>query len=116
MKVVMMPSKMQRQSSQLSKVYLLGTSIHKSLSPSIHNSLFRKLKIRATYSLYDLQDSEFEDAIPKILQDKSVLGFNITAPFKERVMQHLSKIDNVSSSTGAVNTVKMRLERSFFRV
>ena len=102
-----MLNKTERMGGDFSKTYLLGTNIQQSLSPSIHNSLFRKLRIRATYSLYDVQDSEFEFAISRILQDRNVLGFNVTSPFKERVIQHLSKIDLVCSSTGAVNTVKM---------
>jgi shikimate dehydrogenase len=90
-----------------SNVYLLGTGIQKSLSPSIHNALFRRLKIDATYSLIGVREAEFEAAILGILQSRDVLGFNITAPFKERVMPYLTKIDAAASAAGAVNTVKI---------
>ena len=96
-----------RGGSETTNVYLLGTGIQKSLSPSIHNALFRRLKIHAVYSLIDVREAEFEAAILGILQSRNVLGFNITAPFKERVMPYLSKIDGVASAIGAVNTVKI---------
>ncbi len=96
-----------RGGNKSSNVYLIGTGIQKSLSPSIHNALFRRFKIDAIYSLIDVHEAEFEATILGILEFRNMLGFNITAPFKERMLPYLSKIDGVASAVGAVNTVKI---------
>ena len=95
------------RSSGSSNVYLIGTGIHRSLSPSIHNTLFRRLKIDANYSLVDVEEAGFDAAILEMTQSGNVQGFNITAPFKERTMSYLSEIEKAALAVGAVNTVRI---------
>lgn len=89
------------------KALLLGTGIGESISPQIQNSAFRKLGIGAQYSLVDINEWEFSSTMRKILRSDDIIGFNITVPFKERVIKHLSSIDSRSKAIGAVNTVKI---------
>lgn len=37
--------------------------------------------------------------------DSGVRGFNITTPFKERILPFLDELDNLAAASGAVNTV-----------
>lgn len=41
----------------------------------------------------------------KKLRDLATLGFNVTVPHKQTVMDHLDEIDNAAKRIGAVNTV-----------
>ena len=87
------------------EAFLLGTGIGRSLSPAIHNAAFSKLGINATYSLLDLSEDEFDPEVRKLARRDDVIGFNVTTPFKEKIIPHLTKLDQLSRTIGAVNTV-----------
>lgn len=94
-------------SSAPRRALLLGTGIGNSISPQIQNSAFRKLGIDAQYSLVDIYEWEFGSTMREILRSDDIIGLNITVPFKERIIKHLSSIDSRSKAIGAVNTVKI---------
>ncbi len=97
----------QADSTKKLRAFLIGTGIEKSISPAIHNTLFGKLGLNAEYSLLDLEGSELESKVGELRTAGDVLGFNVTAPFKERVMKFLSSVDEHCQPIGAVNTVKV---------
>ena len=41
----------------------------------------------------------------KIISEKSIDGFNVTIPHKERIIPYLDDINEQAKSVGAVNTV-----------
>ena len=89
------------------EVFLFGSEVKESLSPMIHNTLFKELGLNAEYSLYEVKSEKaFLSAVLKI-RNKSVLGFNITAPFKQTILSNLDSIDGKARAVGAVNTVKL---------
>ena len=88
--------------------FLLGTNISRSLSPAFQNAAFEKTGYNAAYTLVDVSESEFDSSIASIVKDSNVIGFNITAPFKERILPYLISIDKVAQEIGAVNTVKIQ--------
>lgn len=84
---------------------LIGYPIKHSLSPWIHKNLLQKAGVGGTYSLYEIDLGEsFADQIEK-LRGEQLDGFNITVPYKQKIMPYLDKIDDEANAIGAVNTV-----------
>jgi shikimate dehydrogenase len=83
--------------------YVIGNNTKKSLSPIIFNYWFKSYKINASYNYLEIDNKDFEKKIKELLHDKSVGGFNITIPFKEKIIPHLLTIDSHSRFIGAVN-------------
>jgi shikimate dehydrogenase len=92
-------------------VYLLGSGITKSLSPEIHNKAYRQLGLDIEYELCDIPENDFEPTLVRLLKDDRVLGFNVTIPFKELIIPHLTKLDPTAESARAVNLVSVSQDR-----
>ncbi len=84
---------------------LIGSPVAHSISPMMHNEAFRLLDLDAVYLCFDTKDKELGTMI-RALRDMNVLGFNITMPDKERVMEYLDALSPAARMIGAVNTVK----------
>ena len=74
-----------------------------SISPKIHRRLFSLSGIDAEYSLMEIPPENFEASIDYL---KTLDGFNVTIPHKQRILSCLDEIDLRARSYGAVNTVK----------
>jgi len=81
---------------------LIGSPITHSLSPLIHNYLFKRLGRDACYGCFETSGLK-----PAVLGMKTLgfCGFNVTIPFKEKILPFLDKIDKKAKVIGAVNTV-----------
>ncbi len=79
-----------------------GKQIASSLSPLIHNALFQRHKIDALYSCFPTEN--FKAAI-KILAKIGVVGFSVTAPFKQEAFRLAKKHDAIVNSLGVANTL-----------
>jgi len=89
------------------KIYgLVGHPLEHTASPAIHNAAFRALGLNAVYLVFDVEPTMFEDAI-KGLKALKVCGFNVTIPYKERIIPLLTHLDPSAARVGAVNTVKL---------
>jgi shikimate dehydrogenase len=89
------------------KIYgLVGHPLEHTASPAIHNAAFRALGLNAVYLVFDVEPTMFEDAI-KGLKALKVCGFNVTIPYKERIIPLLTHVDPSAARVGAVNTVKL---------
>jgi shikimate dehydrogenase len=89
----------------LYKLGLIGHPIAHSLSPWIHNQLMDQQGIEGKYELLDIQPEEFDEDM-KVLKQKNLHGFNVTVPYKEKVIPYLDELDQSAKQLGAVNTVK----------
>ena len=85
------------------KFGLLGARLGHSLSPQIHQEVFRKLGIEATYELIEVPAEELADKVAEA--KKSYRGLNVTIPHKVAVMESLDHIAAEAKAIGAVNTV-----------
>ncbi|WP_040211595.1 shikimate dehydrogenase [Clostridium polynesiense] len=85
---------------------LLGRNIQYSLSPKIHNEYYIKNNLPFTYELFDVGQQELEDFMVNCYENK-IIGFNITIPYKEAVLDFLDELKYPSDKIGAVNTVKI---------
>ncbi|WP_068674387.1 shikimate dehydrogenase [Oceanobacillus sp. Castelsardo] len=85
---------------------LIGYPIKHSLSPWIHERFLSKANLQGTYEIneIDLQDS-FEDRIMEMKNNKKLNGFNVTVPYKQKIIPYLDSLDKHAEKLGAVNTV-----------
>ena len=86
---------------------LIGHPISHSLSPWIHTELLKLARIEGEYKLYPGKEEELPSVLRR-LRESSINGFNITVPYKERILDYLDEIDPEAERLGAVNTVVQR--------
>ncbi len=86
---------------------LIGEKLPHSLSPKIHNTLFKALNIEGAYKLFEVEKEDLGKAIDslKILKIK---GVNVTIPYKQDVMEYLDFISEEAKKIGAVNTIYLK--------
>ena len=88
------------------KLYcLIGDPIEKSLSPIIHNYIFRFLNEDSIYLAFNIKDCDLKKTI-ETFKSMNVQGFNVTIPHKKTIMKYLDIISPEAEIIGAVNTVK----------
>ena len=89
----------------------------------MHNANFKSLDMQDSYEALHVR-KDFHN-IRNIIEDKRIVGFNVTIPHKESIIQYLDEIDDQSKAVGAVNTVKLliinglvitQMELAMFRV
>lgn len=85
---------------------LLGEKLSHSYSKLIHEYLFRSLNIEAEYSLWELEEENLPKAI-ELAREKKLSGFNITIPYKEKLLSQIEEIDASAKAIGAINTVDL---------
>jgi len=107
---------------------VIGWPIKHSLSPAMHNAVFKKLGIDAEYKAFEIKPEELEDFLLRDIsvkdidgnpiRSRDIVGFNITIPYKVRAKEILEKKFPVDKDlknnqflyyvklSGAVNTVK----------
>lgn len=81
---------------------IVGHPVGHSLSPVMHNSAFRILKINAVYLAFDV--TNLEAAINGI-KALGIKGVSVTIPHKQAVIEFLDEIDDMAKRIGAVNTI-----------
>ena len=86
---------------------LLGERLGHSLSPEIHKSILNKSKIEGAYKLFEIPKDNLEDFVNSIKLLK-IKGFNITIPYKEKIVPYLDEISDEAKRIGAINTVVLR--------
>ncbi len=84
---------------------LIGKPIEHSLSPAIHNALFKRYNINAVYLAFDVDD--LESAV-KGIRGLKISGLNVTMPHKERILEFLDELSGEARAIGSVNTVVNR--------
>lgn len=83
---------------------LLGYPIHHSLSPAMHNELFRRARVDAVYVALPVRPADADQVAPAI-RALGLGGVNLTVPFKERVVPALDGLSPRAEAAGAVNVV-----------
>lgn len=84
------------------KYTLIGYPLGHSMSPWIHERLFKLSGKSAEYTLTELPPEELESRIPEL---KSLNGFNITIPYKTDIIPYLDKLDESAELYQSVNCV-----------
>ena len=92
-----------RKQDKHTSIYgLIGNPVSHSISPVIHNTLFREMNFNGVYVPFKVNDvKEFV----REFRELNVKGFSVTIPHKESVMGHINEIDPIAQRIGAVNTI-----------
>lgn len=89
----------------MDKYGLIGYPLGHSFSKSYFNEKFANEGINAKYINFEIPTI---DALPEILDSNPELkGFNVTIPYKEKVISFLDTISPEARAIGAVNVVKV---------
>jgi len=76
------------------KAYVIGTNVSTSLSPVIFEHWFKKYDVDAEYGFIETKEENFNEEIKSILAIEDLVGLNVTMPFKERIIPHLTSKNN----------------------
>ena len=89
----------------MKKYGIIGYPLAQSASPAFFNGKFKNEDIDAEYIPFEIESIE---ELPHILEENPELcGFNVTIPYKQKVMQFLDGISDEAKAINAVNVVKV---------
>ena len=92
----------QKQDKHSAIYGLIGNPVSHSISPIIHNTLFKEMNINGIYVPFKVDNiGDFM----KEFRGLDVKGYSVTIPHKESVVNHLDAIDPIAKKIGAVNTI-----------
>ena len=86
----------------MQKYTLIGHPLGHSMSPFIHDELFKISGIEATY---DCTDIPAEDFTKKMDALKELNGYNITIPYKRDIIPYVDELDASAKRYNSVNCV-----------
>ena len=84
---------------------LIGKDISYSFSKTHFTAKFENEELDYLYENFDVDDiSQF----PSIVKNNpSILGLNVTIPYKESIISYLDDLNDIAREIGAVNTIKI---------
>ena len=83
---------------------ILGYPLGHTLSPKLHRLLAEQLGEQIEYSICAIPPEELEEHFEELF---CLDGFNITIPYKVRLMEQLDQLDTSARNHGAVNVVSI---------
>ncbi|MDE7348316.1 MAG: shikimate dehydrogenase, partial [Clostridia bacterium] len=87
----------------MKKYCVIGEKLTHTMSPQIHKAYFDYYKKDATYGVKQIAMQDMLDGCKDTLMQYD--GFNVTVPYKEKVIKYLSGTSQEAKKIGAVNTV-----------
>ena len=85
---------------------LIGKKISYSFSKNYFTNKFKKSDLDSNYTYKNL-DLDDINQFKNIIKQKKFNGFNVTIPYKEKIIKFLDKLDSDAEKIGAVNTIKV---------
>lgn len=82
---------------------ILGFPVSHSLSPNMHNAIFKSRKKNAVYLPVPLHPDRVQEDLNALVH--YFKGLNVTVPHKESVMDFITQLDDGAKQIGAVNTI-----------
>ncbi|MCC8142355.1 MAG: shikimate dehydrogenase [Lachnospiraceae bacterium] len=83
---------------------LIGSPVSHSISPKIQNLSFEALGIDCVYLALDIKEEDLGKAVEG-LRSIGIWGFNVTLPYKEKVVEWMDDLTDAARLIGACNTV-----------
>lgn len=80
---------------------VIGDPIAHSLSPVLHNEVYRQLEMDASFEKIHVKP----DALHSFMDTQSLDGFNVTIPHKQSIIPFLDELDDAAQTIGALNCV-----------
>jgi len=88
----------------LKKYGLIGFPLTHSFSASYFKQKFEDERIDASYTNYPIRHL---DELPELIRTEKLAGFNVTIPYKEKVIPYLDQISYLAQEVGAVNCIRV---------
>ncbi len=88
-------------------VALIGYPLTHSISPFFQQAAFDYYQLGIRYENWEIEPSQLEAAVNRLRQS-SILGANVTIPYKEAVLPLLDELDELVVQIGAANTIVNR--------
>jgi len=89
---------------------VIGNPIKDSLSPLMHNWIFRNLDLQAKYNKIHVEKEDLPKVV-KQLRDNVLCGINVTIPYKEKIMKFIDEINPRAQSIGSVNCIMSKSDK-----
>lgn len=83
---------------------IVGDPVEHSLSPQLHNYLFKRLNVNGRYLAFRVKPDALSRAVAG-LDALGATGFNVTVPHKQAIIPLLDSLSPEAQALGAVNTV-----------
>lgn len=90
------------------KAGVVGYPVKHSLSPVIHTHWINKYDLEGSYEHIEIAPDDFDQVITKFKDEQIFDGFNVTLPYKQRIMDFCDELDDTARKIGAVNTVSFK--------
>ena len=84
---------------------IVADPIKHSFSPMMHNTAFQSLGIDDVYLAFEVKEENLEDYITSV-KTLGIKGFNVSMPYKLKIMKYLDELTEEARLCQAVNTVK----------
>ncbi len=88
----------------MKKYCVIGEKLTHTMSPQIHSAYFAYHKMDADYGVTQIAMQNMLDNCKETLLRYD--GFNVTVPYKEKIIKYLDGMSQEAKKIGAVNTVK----------
>jgi shikimate dehydrogenase len=85
-------------------VGLIGHPIKQTYSPFLHNLAFKLLNLDYLYIPFDVNSINLKNAVKGLIA-LNFVGFNVTIPYKTKIIPFLNHTSEEASIIGSVNTV-----------
>ncbi len=85
-------------------VGVIGHPITHTVSPSMHHAAYDFLGLNYAFVPFDVAPNRLAEAVAGI-RALSLVGVNVTVPYKESVIPYLDDLDPVARQIGAVNVI-----------
>ena len=89
---------------------IVANPIKHSFSPMMHNTAFQALGIDDVYLAFEVNESQLSDFITSV-RTLNIKGFNVSMPYKIKIMDYLDEITQEARLCHAVNTAKYENNR-----
>ncbi|NLO82818.1 MAG: shikimate dehydrogenase [Clostridiales bacterium] len=86
---------------------LIGHPVEHSLSPQLHNALYREYGLDYIYVAFDIAPGDVAQAAAAF-RTLSFVGFNVTIPHKQSIIPFLDALEYEARAIGSVNTVRIQ--------
>jgi shikimate dehydrogenase len=90
---------------------IIGFPVSQSLSPAMHNAVFRQRKLDWSYAAIEVQEHALSGVL-QTLGSKGLLALSVTMPHKERIFEFLNnssndlgEVDETARAARSVNTI-----------
>ncbi|MDC3090972.1 shikimate dehydrogenase [Rickettsiales bacterium] len=88
----------------MKKILVIGNPIKHSKSPDIHNTWLKERNIKVYYDKLKVNKKELKNLVNRV-RSETLIGINVTVPYKKDIITYLDLLDNNSINSGAVNTI-----------